>query len=50
MDKRLLAIEHIQGDLNKVNIDPKNEAKIRQHYGLLGAANRKRQRFTRLIS
>jgi len=50
MDKRLLAIEHIQGDLNKVNIDPKNEAKIRQRYGLLGAAYRKRQRFTRLIS
>lgn len=29
MDKRVLAIPHINGDLSKVNIDPKNEAKIR---------------------
>jgi len=50
MDKRLLAIEHINGDLNKVNIDPKSEAKIRQQYGLLGAANRKREGLTRLFS
>ena len=50
MDKRVLAIEHINGDLSKVNLDPKNEAKIRQRHGLLGAANRKRQRFTRLFS
>lgn len=50
MNKRLLAIEHISGDLSKVNIDPKNEARIRQRYGLLGAANRKRQRFTRLLT
>ncbi len=50
MNKRLLAIEHISGDLNKVNIDPKNEVKIRQRYGLLGAADRKRQGFTRLFS
>ena len=50
MNKRLLAIEHINGDLNKVNLDPKNEAKIRKKYGLLGAANRKRERLTRLFS
>jgi len=50
MDKRLLAIEHINGDLSKVNIDPKQEEKIRQCYGLLGAANRKRHSFTRLFS
>ena len=50
MNKRLLAIEHINGDLNKVNLDPKNEAKIRQHYGLLGAADRKRQRLSRLFT
>jgi len=29
MDKTLMAIPHINGDLSKVNIDPKNEAKIR---------------------
>lgn len=29
MDKRVLAIPHINGDLSKVNLDPKNEAKIR---------------------
>lgn len=29
MNKRLMAIPHINGDLSKVNIDPKNEAKIR---------------------
>lgn len=32
MDKRLLAIPHINGDLSKVNIDPKNEARIRAKY------------------
>lgn len=50
MDKRLLAIEHINGDLSKVNIDPTKEHKIRKRYGLLGAADRKRHRFTRLFS
>jgi len=33
MDKRLLAIPHINGDLAKVNIDPKHEARIRAQYG-----------------
>ena len=33
MDKRLMAIPHINGDLSKVNIDPKNEAKIRTRWG-----------------
>jgi len=32
MDKRLMAIPHINGDLSKVNIDPKSEAKIRQKW------------------
>ena len=50
MDKRLLAIQHIDGDLEKVNLDPKNADKIRRRYGLLAAADRKRQGFTRLFS
>jgi len=33
MDKRLMAIPHIDGDLNKVNIDPKRELKLRQIWG-----------------
>lgn len=32
MDKRVMAIPHINGDLSKVNIDPKNEAKIREKW------------------
>jgi alkane 1-monooxygenase len=32
MDKRVMAIPHISGDLSKVNIDPKNEAKIREKW------------------
>lgn len=32
MDDRLLAIPHINGDLDKVNLDPKNASKIRQRY------------------
>lgn len=32
MDKRLMAVPHINADLNKVNIDPKNEAKIRAQW------------------
>lgn len=32
MDKRLLAIPHINGDLNKVNIDPRQEARLRAMY------------------
>ena len=33
MDKRLLALPHIQGDLSKVNINPKNRAAIYARYG-----------------
>lgn len=33
MDKTLMSIPHIDGDLNKVNIDPKNEEKIREKWG-----------------
>ena len=33
MNDRLLAVPHINGDLSKVNIDPKNEAEIRATYG-----------------
>ncbi|RBP49734.1 alkane 1-monooxygenase [Arenicella xantha] len=36
MDKRLMAIAHINGDLSKVNIDPKNEAKIRARWASAG--------------
>jgi len=50
MDKRLLRIEHINGNLDKVNLDPKNEMKIRLKYGLLGAADRKRQRLASLFT
>jgi alkane 1-monooxygenase len=32
MDKRLMGIPHINGDLNRVNIDPANEARIRAHW------------------
>jgi len=32
MDKRLLALPHIQGDLNKVNIDPRKRQKIYERY------------------
>ena len=33
MDKKLLALPHINGDLSKVNIDPKNKHKIIERYG-----------------
>ena len=33
MDHRLLALPHIQGDLTKVNIDPKNLDRILKRYG-----------------
>ena len=33
MNDRLLAVPHINGDLSKVNIDPKNESEIRATYG-----------------
>ena len=33
MDKRLLAIPHINGDLAKVNIDPKSEVRLRKRWG-----------------
>jgi alkane 1-monooxygenase len=33
MDKRLLAIPHINGDLSKVNIDPKSEVALREKWG-----------------
>jgi len=32
MDKRLLAIPHINGDFTKINIDPKNAEKIKAKY------------------
>ena len=32
MDQTLMAIPHIDGDLSKVNIDPKNEKKIRERW------------------
>ncbi|MDB2410534.1 alkane 1-monooxygenase [Pseudomonadales bacterium] len=33
MDKRLLALPHIQGDLSKVNMDPNKKAAIYSRYG-----------------
>jgi alkane 1-monooxygenase len=33
MDKKLLALPHINGDLSKVNIDPKNKQQITDHRG-----------------
>ena len=33
MDKALMEIPHINGDLSKVNIDPRSEAKIRARWG-----------------
>jgi len=33
MDKRLMAIPHINGDLSKVNIDPSKEAELRAKWG-----------------
>jgi alkane 1-monooxygenase len=33
MDKRLLALEHIKGDLTKINIDPDNRDAIYRKYG-----------------
>ncbi len=33
MNQRVLNVPHINGDLDKVNIDPKHEAKIRKQYG-----------------
>jgi len=33
MDKRVLALPHIQGDLSKVNIDPQARASIEARYG-----------------
>ena len=33
MDKRLMAIPHIAGDLNKVNVDPRKEAALRLKWG-----------------
>jgi len=33
MDKRLMAIPHINGDLSKVNICPKKERQIREKWG-----------------
>lgn len=33
MDKKLLALPHINGDLSKVNIDPKNKQQIIDHRG-----------------
>ena len=36
MDQRLLDLPHIQGDLSKVNIDPKHRARIEARYGEVG--------------
>jgi alkane 1-monooxygenase len=33
MDPRLLALPHVRGDLDKVNIDPRKRAKIEARYG-----------------
>jgi alkane 1-monooxygenase len=33
MDKRLLEIEHIKGDFNKINLDPKRASALRAKYG-----------------
>jgi alkane 1-monooxygenase len=33
MDKRVMAVPHINGDLSKVNIDPKSEARLRAKWG-----------------
>ena len=33
MDKRLLALKHINGDLTKINIDPDRRAAIQRKYG-----------------
>ncbi len=35
MDKRLLAIPHINGDMNKVNVDPKHADRLWREYGRL---------------
>ncbi|MFT6407527.1 MAG: alkane 1-monooxygenase [Arenicella sp.] len=32
MDKRVMAVPHINGDLSKVNIDPRSEAKLREKW------------------
>ncbi len=36
MDPRLLALEHIQGDLDRVNVDPRQREEIYRHYGQTG--------------
>ena len=33
MDKRVLALPHIDGDLSKVNIDPDRREEIQARYG-----------------
>ena len=33
MDKRVMAVPHINGDLSKVNVDPKSEARLRAKWG-----------------
>jgi alkane 1-monooxygenase len=33
MDKRLLALEHIAGDLDKVNVDPSRRKALYEKYG-----------------
>lgn len=33
MDKRLLALKNVNGDLNRVNVDPRNRAKVFAKYG-----------------
>lgn len=38
MDGRLLALKHINGDLSRVNIDPRNAARIQARYGQAPAA------------
>ena len=33
MDKRLLALDHIDGDLDKVNVDPTKKKTLYEKYG-----------------
>jgi alkane 1-monooxygenase len=37
MDKRLLALPHIQGDLDKVNVDPDKRQMLYERYGQASA-------------
>ena len=43
MDRRLLALPHVQGDLSRVNIDPRRRAAIERRYAAKGATAAKPQ-------